>query len=179
MADAITRYTPKNEHGCTQHQTMKPAQFHPRVQYNTDLLDVRQLVERFDAMPKGFLANSAGHGAAARPRVNVKTVYDRSRKADWMTVSLEAVPFLKAARDIKQGEEILTHYGSTEETSSFDMEITDEKNDEAAAAGDVSPQRHRAVACEVCLQHCGIANKNQESLTILLGSFVCSVVLSM
>jgi hypothetical protein len=133
LADAITRFVAKDEDSMVRQQTFPPARFHPREQYNSEVDAVRQLLQRFDSMPKGFLINSAGTGAAAQADVNVKTMQHACSK-DLSTLGILQMPYMQATRDIAKGEEFLTQYHSAEENRSFEYEEEESSGSGAAAA---------------------------------------------
>jgi len=112
MAQAMPRYVAHTEEAQVRMLTMPAPYFHPRQLYGQSVHQTSQqtqLLQRFDTLPKGCLANSGDAG-----RRNCKYEHHACAR-DLSNLCITTLPYVRATKPIKCGEELLVSYNNNEE----------------------------------------------------------------
>lgn len=120
LAEALPRYVAHSEDAQVRMLTMPASYFHPRQLYGSSSYQTPQqarMLERYDSLPKGSLANSGRVGER-----NCRIAHHACAR-ELACLNITELPYLLATRPIKRGEELLSVYRSHEERTEWEPSV--------------------------------------------------------
>jgi len=181
VAQALPRYIARTEEAQVRMLTMPASYFHPRQVYGSTVAQTpqqAQLMERWDSLPKGSLANSA----SADPEKRNCKMARHACARDLSCLNITELPYLQATRAIKRGEELLSSYRNNEERTEWEpampssADIAMESGDMSDADRASAPPMQQADEVRFALQakrHCACLHTTHDYNELIMHCLLC------